>query len=260
MDLGIHGNTALVTASSSGMGLGCARSLALEGANVVICGRDTKRLKNAKKELELDAIGKILAVETDLTRQNDVQRLFDMIESEFGKLDHVVASVGQPIDGTFESLDIEHWYAAYDTLIMSVVRTLKMAHPLMSKSEVGSAVFLTATAVKEINPNLALSSSIRRSTMGLMKVLSFEWAPIRVNAVLPGAHDTPLLTEHAQGSVDAGKYSSLAEALLGWADNPLNRIGKPQEIGDLVAFLSSPRASYITGASIPVDGGRMRCT
>ena len=142
---------------------------------------------------------------------------------------------------------------------MSVVRTLQAAYPLLSASEVGSVVLITATAVKETNPNMTMSSSVRKSLIGLMKVLSFEWAPIRVNAIMPGSHDTPLMIRHAQETVESGKYSSLPEALLGWADNPLNRMGTPEEIGDVAAFLSSPRAGYVTGAAIPVDGGRMHC-
>ena len=260
MDLGIHGNTALITASSSGLGLGCARSLSLEGVNVVICGRNSDRLANAKESLEAEANGDILAIKTDLTKSEDVQNLLDKTIKKFGQLDHLVTSVGQPTDGSFNNLDINNWYEAYDIFTMSVVRTLYAAHPLLSNSDAGSVVFITATAVKETNPNMVMSSSVRKSTIGLMKVLSFEWAPIRVNAILPGSHDTPLMTEHAQASVDAGKYTSLPEALLGWADNPLNRIGKPQEIGDVAAFLSSPRAGYVTGTAIPVDGGRMRCT
>jgi glucose 1-dehydrogenase/3-oxoacyl-[acyl-carrier protein] reductase len=260
MDLGIHGNTALVTASSSGIGLGCARSLSLEGANVIICGRDSDRLTRAKESLEAEAKGDILAIQADLTNPGDIQNLLDKTTKEFGQLDHIVTSAGQPIDGPFNSLNVDNWYDAYDTFTMSVVRILQAAHPLLSSSDVGSVVLITATAVKETNPNMAMSSSVRKSLIGLMKVLSFEWAPIRVNAILPGSHDTPLMTKHAQNSVDAGKYTSLPEALLGWADNPLNRIGTPQEIGDVVAFLSSPRAGYVTGTAIPVDGGRMRCT
>ena len=259
MDLGIHGNTALVTASSSGMGLGCARSLSLEGANVVICGRDSDRLTRAKESLEAEAKGDILAIQTDLTKPEDVQNLLDQITKKFGQLDHIVTSAGQPVDGSFNNLSVDNWYDAYDTFTMNVVRILHAAHPLLSNSDVGSVVLITATAVKETNPNMTMSSSVRKSLIGVMKVLSFEWAPIRVNAILPGSHDTPLMIRHAQETVDSGKYTSLSEALIGWADNPLNRMGTPEEIGDVAAFLSSPRAGYVTGAAIPVDGGRMRC-
>ncbi len=260
MDLGIHGNTALVTASSSGMGLGCARSLSLEGVNIVICGRNSDRLAKAKESLEAESNGDILAIQTDLTKPEDVQNLLDKTTKKFGQLDHLVTSAGQPTDGSFSNLGIDNWYEAYDTFVMSTVRVLHATRPLLFNSDVGSVVLITATAVKETNPNMTMSSTVRKSLIGLMKVLSFEWAPIRVNAILPGSHDTPLMMKHAQSTVDSGKYTSLPEALLGWADNPLNRLGKPEEIGDVATFLSSPRAGYVTGAAIPVDGGRMRCS
>lgn len=258
MDLGLAGRAALVTASSSGMGRGCAGAFLAAGADVAICGRDPDRLEAARSALEAAGPGRVLAVQADLTVRDDVEALADETVATFGGLDHVVTSAGPPPGGPFEALSDADWVAAYETLVMSVVRTLRAARPALAESDAGTVVAIAATAAAEPNPDLVISSTVRRAVVGLVKVLSFEWAPIRVNAVLAGAHDTPRLREHARADVEAGAYDDLEAALVGWADNPLGRVGDPRALGDVVAFLSSDRANYVNGVAVPVDGGRMR--
>ena len=260
MDLKLADNAALVTASSSGMGKGCARSLLAEGANVAICGRDPDRLEVAREELDATGPGQVLAVPTDLTDPDDVESLIEATVDAFGGLDHLVTSAGSPPGGSFASLDDDDWQFAFELRGLSVVRTLRAAHPHLAASDHGTVVTIAATATKETHSGLVISSSVRKAVVGLMKTLSFEWAPIRLNAVLAGAHDTPRLREHAQEGIDDGTYEDMEEALLGWASNPLGRVGQPREIGDVVAFLSSERAGYVNGTAIPVDGGRMKST
>lgn len=258
MDLGLTDHAVLVTASSSGMGKGCAWAFLAEGANVAICGRDPDRLDAARSDLADAGPGDVLAVHADLTVADDVVALVEETVATFGGIDHVVTSAGPPPGGPFSDLTEADWYAAYDVLVMSVVRTLDAVRSHLATSDAGTVVTLAATAAEEPNPRLVVSSSVRRAVVGLTKALSFEWAPIRLNAVLPGAHDTPRLREHAMEDVEDGTYDDLDAALVGWGDNPLDRVGDPRALGDLVAFLSSERASYITGTAIPVDGGRMR--
>lgn len=260
MDLELADHAALVTASSSGMGKGCAQSLLEEGANVAICGRDTDRLEAAREDLADAGPGEVLAVPTDLTNPGDVEALVEATVDTFGGLDHLVTSAGSPPSGSFAELSDDDWYRGYELLVMSVVRVLRAAHPHLAASDHPTVVTIAATAVKETHSGLVMSSSVRKAVVGLMKTLSFEWAPIRLNAVLAGAHDTPRLREHAQEGIDDGTYADMEEALLGWANNPLGRVGTPREMGDVVALLSSERAGYVNGVAIPIDGGRMRST
>ena len=258
MDLGLADHAALVTASTSGMGKGCARALLASGANVAICGRDPDRLAAARAELADTGSGDVLAERADLTEPAGVERLVDATASAFGGIDHVVTSAGPPPGGRFDDLTERDWYTAFEVLVMSVVRTLRASQPHLAESEHGTVVTIAATAVEEPHSGLVLSSSIRRAVVGLAKTLSRAWAPVRTNAVLAGAHDTPRLRDHARADVEAGTYDDLEAALVGWADNPLGRVGEPRELGDVVAFLSSERSGYVNGAAVPVDGGRMR--
>ena len=259
MDLHLDGDTALVTASSAGLGNASARALAREGANVTICGRDADRLADAKAAFEgLD--GDVLALEADITDPKDISAIVEATVEEFGGLDHVVTSAGGPRSGPFLDMTDQDFYEAYDLLVMSAVWTVKEAYPHLEASDAGSWTAITSTSVQEAIDGLVLSNGVRRAVVGIAKTVAREWAPdVRANVVLPAAHETSRIEELVEQSLDRGEYDSYEEGLDDWADGiPMGRIGDPDELGDVVAFLASDRASFVNGASVPVDGGRLR--
>ncbi|AGB30327.1 short-chain dehydrogenase/reductase SDR [Natrinema pellirubrum DSM 15624] len=260
MDFDLDGNSALVTASSSGLGFASAHALAEEGANVAICGRDAERLDAAREDLEAAGTGDVLAVQTDLTDPDDVSRLVSETVDAFGGLDHLVTSSGGPPSTTFRETDEQDWYQAYDLLVMSVVWTVEAAYEPLLESDYGTITCITSRTVREVVDGLLLSNSVRRGVIGLVKTISREFAPeIRANAVLPGTIETPRIEELIEAGVERGTYDDYEEGLTAMADDiPADRIGDPRELGDVVAFLSSPRASFVNGAEIPIDGGLLR--
>ncbi|WP_075936187.1 SDR family oxidoreductase [Halosegnis longus] len=256
MDLAIEGNAALVTASSSGLGKASAKALAREGVDVAINGRDEERLADAKAEVEDVATGEVIALPGDLTDADDSERLVEETVDAFGGLDHLVTSAGGPPSGAFMDTDDEDWQEAYDLLVMSVVRLARAAKPHLEAGDGGTIVTITSRSVKEALDSLVLSNSVRMGVIGLEKTLSKEFAPeIRANAVLPGPHETARIENLVDAAVERGEYDSYEAGLNEWAGNPLERIGDPMELGDTVAFLSSPLSGFINGTAIPIDGG-----
>jgi NAD(P)-dependent dehydrogenase (short-subunit alcohol dehydrogenase family) len=260
MDLGLAEETALVTASTSGLGLASATALAGEGANVAICGRDEERLDAARETVAAAGPGAVLAVRADITDPDTVTALVAETVERFGGLDHLVTSAGGPPSGPFLDTDDADWEAAYDLLVLSAVRTLREAHSRLEASDAGTWTAITSTSVREPIEGLVLSNAVRRGVVGLVKTVAREFAPeIRANAVLPGPHETPRIEELVEASVERGEYDSYEAGLNDWAsDVPLGRVGEPRELGETVAFLSSDRASFVTGTALPVDGGRTR--
>ncbi|MEZ3116835.1 SDR family oxidoreductase [Halobaculum sp. MBLA0147] len=259
MDLGLDGDTALVTASSSGLGFASAKALTREGADVVICGRTPERLDDAAAELA-DTPGAVETVAADLTERGDVTALVEATVEAFGGIDHVVTSAGGVPPGSFADAADRDWYGAYDTLVMSVVWTLREARPHLEASENGTITAITSTSVQEPIENLILSNVVRRGVIGLVKSLAREWAPdVRANAVLPGAHETARIEELIEDAIDRGEFDDYDAGLADWADGvPLARIGDPERFGEVVAFLASDAAGFVNGATLPVDGGRLR--
>lgn len=145
-------------------------------------------------------------------------------------------------------------------LVMSVVRAVSAARPHLEASDAGTITAITSTSVSEPIEGLVLSNAVRRGVIGLVKTVAREFAPdVRANAVLPGSHETPRIEELIEAAVDRGGYDSYEAGRQGWAEPvPMERLGDPLEFGDTIAFLASERASYINGASLPVDGGRLR--
>lgn len=260
MNLELEDNTALITASSSGLGLASAKALAREGANVVICARSAERLSSAETEVEKVGDGDVLAVPTDITDPDEIEALVELTVDEFGGLDHLVTSAGGPPSGPFLDTMERDWYAAFDLLVMSVVWLTERTHPHLVASDAGTVVNITSTSVREAIDGLVLSNAVRRAVIGLMQTQAREFAPdVRVNAVLPGAHETPRIQELVEAALERGEFESYEEGLSNWAsDVPMNRVGDPMELGEVVAFLSSERASFVNGVALPIDGGQLR--
>jgi len=258
MDLEIEGNAALVSASSSGLGKASAKAFVREGANVLINGRDEKRLDAARAEIQAVGSGDVITRQGDITDPAETEALVETAVSEFGGLDHLVTSAGGPPSGPFIETDDEDWYGAFDLLVMSVVRLSRSAAPHLKEGE-GTIVTITSRSVKEAIDSLVLSNAVRMSVIGLEKTLSKEFAPeVRANAVLPGAHETSRIEDLMEHAVERGEHADMDAAREAWAEGiPLERIGDPMELGNTVAFLSSPKSGYINGAAVPVDGGSL---
>jgi 3-oxoacyl-[acyl-carrier protein] reductase len=257
MDYGLADNTALVAASSSGLGKASAKALAREGADVVINGRDGDQLDTAVTDVQRVAEGDVLGVQGDLTDAGAIERLVDRTVDRFGGIDHLVTNAGGPPSGSFLETEDDDWYDAFDLLVMSVVRLVREAAPHLRDGG-GTIVTITSRSVKEAIPSLVLSNSVRMGVIGLEKTLSKELAPdVRSNAVLPAPHETDRQRDLIQAAVDRGEHDSYEEGLEAKGEiNPLGRIGDPAELGDVVAYLSSERSSFVNGVAIPVDGGQ----
>jgi 3-oxoacyl-[acyl-carrier protein] reductase len=252
----LSGDSALVTASSSGLGKASATSLVRDGADVVLNGRDEQRLEAAAEDVRAAGPGRVVTHQGDITVKEDIEELVETAVSSFGGLDHVVTSAGGPPSGPFLDIDDDQWYAAFDLLVMSVVRTVRAAESHLRDGG-GTVTMITSTSVKEPMDELVLSNSVRMGVIGLEKTLSRELAPeVRVNAVLPGGHETARNEQLVEQGLERGQFDSYEDGLRELHEGvPLERIGQPEELGDTVAFLCSDRASYINGVALPVDGG-----
>jgi 3-oxoacyl-[acyl-carrier protein] reductase len=244
VDLGLTGRTALVTGASSGLGLASAEALAADGANVSMFARRRDQL-----ELEADRIG-ALAVRGDVTSPHDLERAVTLTLEAFGGLDILVWNAGGPPPGTAVGVTPDSLEHAVQLLLEPAVRLVGLCLPHLERSPAGRIVAITSLAAKEPTRHLALSNMLRPGLTGWLKTLAFELGPqgITVNCVAPGRIATARLEELYPGGPSE---DALAEI-------PLGRWGDPRELGDLVCFLASARASYISGQTIAVDGGLQR--
>jgi 3-oxoacyl-[acyl-carrier protein] reductase len=244
MDLRLNERTAIVCGASAGIGLGIAEALAEEGANLVIFARTPDRLEREAKRLGA------VAVPGDVTVAADLELLARTAVDTFGGIDIVVNNSGGPPRTSALELDEDNLHEAVQLMLVSAVRLTALCLPYLEKSRSGRIVNVTSSTVREPADHLALSNAVRPGVVGWAKTLARELGPagITVNSIAPGRIDTERLREvYPDGATEADL-----------AAIPLRRLGAAREIGDLVAFLCSDRAAYITGAVIPVDGGLTR--
>ncbi len=257
----LKGKTAIVTAASRGIGKGVARVLAREGANLVIASRDLERLSRTASEIRSEFGAEVVPVQADLTKKADVAKIVETAARSFGGVDILIYNTGPPKPGTFMELTEEDWDYAVRLLLMSAVWLTKDALPYMIEKRQGRIIYITSLTLKRPLPNLTLSNVIRLSIAGLVKTLAYQLAQynILVNGVLQGYVETERVLEVARDrAVREGKpLDDVLKAMAG--EIPLGRMAKPEEIGELVAFLASERASYITGSLISIDGGYVQC-
>ncbi len=256
MDLGLTGKVALVTAASKGMGKACALGLAAEGARVAMCARTEKDLRAAADEVRAKTGGEVLAVPADVTRAADITALVGKVREAFGGVDILVASAGGPPRGRFDELTDEQWTGAFELSLLSVVRLVREVLPSMRARRWGRILTIQSSSVKQPIEGLLLSNAVRPGVAGLMKTLAAELGPdnILVNTVCPGRILTDRFLGGARGT-GLGPEQYAAKASL---DIPVRRIGTPEEFANVVVFLASEKASYVTGVAVQVDGGLVR--
>lgn len=260
MDFGLTDRVALVAASSRGLGRAIAEELAREGCDLALCARSEGPLEATRSAIA-EATGRhVIARPTDVADAEQIRALVDYTLETFGRIDILVTNGGGPPPGSVEDHDLETWRAGSAVTLESVISLTKAVLPGMRERGWGRILNVTSIAVKQPVDGLILSNSVRAAVTGLARTLANEVAPlgITVNNVLPGYTRTERVEELARGIAEE-RETTPEDAMAEWeARIPMGRIGSPREFGALVAFLASERASYITGTSIPVDGGWIR--
>ena len=256
MDLGIEGRVALLTGASRGIGYACALALAAEGVRVAICARGRAAVEAAARDIAAETGGEATAFVADVARPQDVDRLLSEVTEAMGGVDILLANNGGPPRGGFDALNDDHWQEGFDVTMMSTVRLIRGVLPGMRERRWGRVLTIVSSSVRQPVDRLELSNALRPGIVGLFKSLAVTMGKDNVlfNCVAPGR----IMTERfLAGSKNAGMTEE-AYAAKHQATVPLGRVGKPDEIADVVAFLASERASYINGATVIVDGGMIR--
>jgi 3-oxoacyl-[acyl-carrier protein] reductase len=265
VDLGLVGKVAIVCASSRGLGLATATAMAREGASVVMCSRSKEAIERAAEGVGREATaaengGSALGIVADVTRPDDIERLVADCVSRFGRIDILVTNAGGPPPGEFETFSDRDFEDAINLNLMSAVRLSKAVVPHMKAAGGGSIVNITSVAVKQPLDRLILSNTARAGVVGLAKSMANELGRfnIRVNNVAPGPTRTDRVLDLARPRAEA-EGISVDEALSrDWTGIPMGRLGEPDEFANVVTFLASSAASYVTGTTIQVDGGMYR--
>jgi len=260
MDLGLRGKVALVAAASRGLGRAVAHELAAEGAALAICSRDASGIEAAGREIAAATGADVLARAADVTRPGDIAALVEATIARFGRVDVLVTNTGGPPSGTFDTHDVAAWREAAESLLFAPLEFARRVLPGMRARRWGRILNVTSIAVKQPVDGLILSNSLRAAVTGWARTLANEEARhgITVNNLLPGHTDTDRVRELATAT--AAREGLPIEQVLARREReiPMGRMGTPREFAALAAFLASERASYITGTSIPVDGGWIR--
>jgi 3-oxoacyl-[acyl-carrier protein] reductase len=260
MDLGLKDRVAIVAGSSQGLGKAVAIGLAREGAKLALCARTEATLNATAEEIRRETGVEVLARATDVAVYDQVRQFVAAAVERFGRVDICVANAGGPPSKPFSATTLEDWERAVNLNLMSMLYFAREALPLMQKQKWGRFIAITSVAVKQPVEGLILSNSVRSAVSGLVKSLSNEYGKdnVLVNNVCPGYTLTARLDELA-GRLAKAEGVSPTAVLARWASQvPLQRLGQPEEFANLVVFLASERASYITGVSVAVDGGMVK--
>lgn len=261
MDLGLAGKVALVAAASKGLGRAIAEEFAREGAKVAMCSREESAISAAAKDIQVKTGNReILPIAADLSTAEGCESFIELARKRFGAIDILIVNAGGPPPGRFDDLDDAAWHKALDLTLFSAVRLTRLALPQMREQGGGSIVYSTSTSVRQPTQylNLILSNAIRAAVHGMLKTLSSDLAKdgIRVNAVQPGRIATDRLIQLDTDT--ARRQNTTPEEVRKRYESgviPMGRYGKPEEYAAAVVFIASPKASYINGVSLQVDGG-----
>ena len=255
MDLHLTNKVALVLASSKGLGKAIATALAAEGASVIIASRNAEELNKTASEIQQQTGARVVVIPADVSKAADAENLIKRVAEQFGQIDVLINNAGGPPFDLFENFDDEQWQKAFELNLLSFARISRLVLPHMQITGSGRIINIISGSVKSVLANSILSTSMRMGVVGMAKMMADELGPynITVNNVAPGL----ILTDRIKHTLPPDQ--DVDEAMKQRAANiPLRRIGQPKELAALVAFLVSEQASYITGTTIPVDGGASR--
>ncbi|KZR57217.1 SDR family oxidoreductase [Pseudobacillus badius] len=259
MDGSFRGKTALVLASSQGLGKAIAAKLSEGGANVMLASRSGEKLEEVKQQLQKGSAGQIEYTVCDMTKPEDIQALVQKTAEIFGSIHILVNNSGGPPAGSFEDMADEQWQQAFELNLLSYIRAIRAALPYLKKQG-GKIINIASSSIKEPIAGLILSNTFRTGIVGLSKALAEELAAygILVNTVAPGRIETDRLKYLDE--INAEKQGVSVEQLNEQIKKkiPLGRYGRPEEFANVVAFLASDANTYMTGSSFLVDGGMIR--
>ena len=261
MDLGLRDRVAIVGGSSKGMGRATALALAREGVSVTICARHEADLR--KTEIDIARTSSqhhVLAIPADLSRNEDIKRAVRATFNRFGRIDISVNNIGGPPEGRPSELEDEQWEEALEQGFLSVLRMSREVVPYMKQQQWGRIINRLSISVKQPQEGTVLSTSSRVAVVGYAKTLATELASfnITVNNVLPGFILTDRLASLYEAKAEEQGRSTEDAIKDATRTIPMRRLGKPEEVGDLITFLASERAGYITGTCISLDGGALQ--
>lgn len=260
MDLHLQGKVVMVAAASRGLGYGIAQAVAAEGARVSICSRSAVAVEAAALRLHEETGAMVLPVVADMTDPQAIQHWVETTLARFDRIDGLVTNAGGPHSGTFDTFSDDDWQAAFELTLLSVVRLVRAVLPSMRRQGYGAILTLTSTSVKEPIDNLLLSNVLRSGVTSLAKSLSRQLAAenIRVNNLVPGRIATERVAALDDEAARTRGISTREQRRATERNIPLGRYGTAEEFGRAAAFLLSDAASYITGATLTVDGGMVR--
>jgi len=257
MDLGLKDRVAIVAAASRGIGYACARELAREGARVFLCARKAEQVTEAARKIHTETGANVAGLACDVTDDGAVRAFVELALARAGCVDVCVTNAGGPPARTFAETDLEVFRQAFELNALSAIRFAKLVLPGMLERKWGRIINITSVSVKQPIDGLLLSNTVRAGLTGWAKTLSNEVAAqgVTVNNVAPGYTLTERQDELAAARGQAAGKSK-QEIIESWAlQAPMRRMAQPEEIAAAVAFLASERASYVTGVTLPVDGG-----
>ncbi|MCU9612279.1 SDR family oxidoreductase [Caldibacillus lycopersici] len=260
MEFNFTGKTALVAASSQGLGKAIAKEFVTLGANVMISGRKEEKLQKVKEELAALNKGSVEICETDLTDKRAIDQLIQKTIDSFGSIDILVNNSGGPPTGSFEDFTDEDWQYAFELNLLSYIRLIRGALPALKQSTKGKIINIASSSVKEPIPGLILSNTFRTGIIGLAKTLSIELAPfnILVNTICPGRIETDRIKMLDEVNANKLGITTQEYSILAKKNIPLNRYGTPEEFAKVATFLASDLNTYMTGSTFFVDGGAMK--
>jgi len=255
MDLKLNNKVAVILAASKGLGRAIATTLSAEGAKVIIGSRNADELNKTATEIQQLTGNEVIAIPVDVSKSDDRENFIKLAAAKFGRIDILLNNAGGPPFDKFENFDEQAWQKAIDLNLLSVVHISRLALPYLKQSGNGRIINIISGSVKSVLANSVLSTTMRMGIVGMAKLMADEFGPynITVNNVAPGL----ILTDRIKDTVPKG--ADPETALKEKAKSiPLGRIGKPEELAAVVAFLASEQAAYVSGTTISVDGGANR--